>query len=123
MTEPATRKDEDDWEEEDHAARLMEFEDRVANRVDELEERVASRLMELEDNVGNRVYELEERSANFEREMVEMNVTNVRVATWRMLMGKADEGLGGIGDRQVGKEDRLDVIEGEAGKRQGRGPG
>lgn len=111
MTEPATRKDEDDWEEEDQAARLMEFEDRVANRVDELEERVASRLMELEDNVGNRVYELEERSAKLEREMVEMNDTNVRVATWRMFLGKVDEGLGWIEDRQYDLEDRLDAME------------
>ena len=41
MTEPATRQDEDNWEEEERAAQLMDLEDRVANRVDELEERLA----------------------------------------------------------------------------------
>ena len=42
MTEPATCKHEEDWEEEDQAARLMELEDCVVNRVDELEECVAT---------------------------------------------------------------------------------
>jgi hypothetical protein len=123
MTEPATRKHEEDWEEEDRAARLMELEDRVANRVDELEERVATRLMELEDNVGNRMYDLEERSAKLERGMVEMNDTNVRVATWRMFLGKVDEGLGWIEDRQYDLEDRLDAMEDEEGKLDGSGQG
>ena len=89
MTEPATRQDEDNWEEEERAAQLMDLEDRVANRVDELEERLAK----------------------LEREMEQINKTNVPVATWQMFLGKVDEGLGWIEERQYELEGRVDAME------------
>ena len=91
MRVPATREDEDRW----------------------VEDELADRLMELEERVANRVGKLEERLANLEREMVEMKSTNVRVATWKMFMGKVDEGLGWIEDRQHELEDRVDAMEDE----------
>ena len=45
--------------------------------------------------------------------MVEMNRTNVQVATWKMFMGKVDEGLGWIEDKQHELEDQVDVMEDE----------
>ena len=89
MTEPATRQDEDDWAEEEQAARLMDLEDHVVNRVDELEERLAK----------------------LEREMEQINKTNVPVATWQMFLGKVDEGLGWIEERQYKLEGRVDAME------------
>ena len=42
-----------------------------------------------------------------------MNRTNVQVATWKMFMGKVDEGLGWIEDKQHELEDQVDVMEDE----------
>ena len=89
MTEPATCQDKDNWEEEEQAAQLMDLEDRVANRVDELEEQLAK----------------------LEREMEQINKTNVLVATWQMFLGKVDEGLGWIEERQYELEEWLDAME------------
>ena len=89
MTEQATRQDKDDWAEEEQAARLMDLEDRVANRVDELEERLAK----------------------LEREIEQINKMNVPVATWQMFLGKVEEGLGWIEERQYELEGRLDAME------------
>ena len=91
MRVPATHEDEDRW----------------------VEDKLADQLMELEERVANRVGKLEERLANLEREMVEMNRMNVRVATWEMFMGKVDEGLGWIEDKQHELEDRVDAMEDE----------
>ena len=77
MTEPATHQDEDDWAEEEQATWLMDLEDRVANRVDELEEWLAK----------------------LEREIKQINKMNVPVATWQMFLGKVEEGLGWIEER------------------------
>ena len=73
----ATSEDEERWVEDEWADRLMELEERMANRVDKLEERLAK----------------------LERGMVNMNSTNVRVGTWKMFLGKIEEGLGWIEDR------------------------
>ena len=73
--------------------------------------------------MANRVGKLEERLANLEREMVEMKSTNVRVATWKMFMGKVDEGLGWIEDRQHELEDRVDAMEDEEDEVVGSGQG
>ena len=89
MTEPATCQDEDNWAEEEQAARLMDLEDRVANRVDELEEQLAK----------------------LEREIEQINKMNVLVATWQMFLGKVEEGLGWIEERQYELEGRLDAME------------
>ena len=101
MRVPATCEDEDRW----------------------VEDKLADWLMELEEQVANRVGKLEERLANLEREMVEMNSTNVRVATWKMFMGKVDEGLGWIEDRQHELEDRVDAMEDEEDEVVGSGQG
>ena len=73
--------------------------------------------------MANRVGKLEERLANLEREMVKMNSTNVRVATWKMFMGKVDEGLGWIEDKQHELEERVDAMEDEEEEVVGSGQG
>ena len=64
-----------------------------------VEDKWADRLMELEECMANQVDKLEERLAKLERGMVNMNSTNVRVGTWKMFLGKIEEGLGWIEDR------------------------
>ena len=97
----ATSEDEERWVEDEWADRLMELEERMANRVDKLEEQLAK----------------------LERGMVNMNSTNVRVGTWKMFLGKVEEGLGWIEDRQYELEERVDVMEDEEGEVVGSGQG
>ena len=97
----ATSEDEERWVEDEWADRLMELEERMANRVDKLEEWLAK----------------------LERGMVNMNSTNVRVGTWKMFLGKVEEGLGWIEDRQYELEERVDAMEDEEGEVVGSGQG
>ena len=100
----ATREHEQEWEEEDWAERLME----------------------LEECVGNRVDDLEERLARLEREMGRMQSMKTRLTELEHHFGKAEEGLGWIEDRQNDLEARMDIMEnplGHRGRRQVGSPG
>ena len=89
MTEPATCQDGDNWAEEKQATRLMDLEDCVANQVDELEEWLAK----------------------LERKIEQINKMNMPLATWQMFLGKVDEGLGWIEERQYELEEWVDAME------------
>ena len=97
----ATSEDEERWVEDEWADRLMELEERMANRVDKLEEQLAK----------------------LERGMVKMNSTNMQVGTWKMFLGKVEEGLGWIEDRQYELEEQVDAMEDEEEEVVGSGQG
>ena len=100
----ATREHEQEWEEEEWAEWLMELEERVGNRVDDLEERLA----------------------RLEREMGRIQSMKTRLTELEHHFGKAEEGLGWIEDRQNDLEARMDIMEnpvGHRGRRQVGSPG